>query len=154
MFGIPVAIPKAWIAARSTVEIRVYWVILRRPDSPSLRRAAKSLLITASNWMIIDAEIYGMIPNAKTEARSKAPPENMLNMPIMVPLCESKTRWSTSAFTPGTGIYEPSLNIIKAITTNKRRWRNSPEPLVCWFAISRLLSKSDFLAMQNLIRGL
>ena len=69
----------------------------------------------------MDAEIYGMIPNAKTDARSRAPPENILNIPIMVPLCESKTRSRTSAFTPGTGINEPSLNMIRAITTNKRR---------------------------------
>jgi hypothetical protein len=29
----------------------------------------------------MDAEMYGMIPNAKIEALEKAPPENMFNKP-------------------------------------------------------------------------
>ena len=29
--------------------------------------------------------IYGMIPNAKMDARLRAPPENMLNMSMIVP---------------------------------------------------------------------
>ena len=44
--------------------------------------------MTVNSCMIIDAEIYGMIPNAKIEARERAPPENMLNMPRMVPFAE------------------------------------------------------------------
>ena len=31
--------------------------------------------------MMIDAEMYGMIPSANTEKRDSAPPENMLNRP-------------------------------------------------------------------------
>ena len=36
---------------------------------------------------MMDAEMYGMIPIAKIENRSKAPPENILNMSRIVPLC-------------------------------------------------------------------
>ena len=35
--------------------------------------------------MMIDEEMYGMIPNANTVNRDSAPPENMLNMPRMPP---------------------------------------------------------------------
>jgi hypothetical protein len=35
--------------------------------------------------MMIEAEMYGMIPNAKIVNLDKAPPENMLNMPKMPP---------------------------------------------------------------------
>jgi hypothetical protein len=37
--------------------------------------------------MMIDAEMYGMMPSATTENRSSAPPENMLNMSRIVPRC-------------------------------------------------------------------
>ena len=35
--------------------------------------------------MMIEAEMYGMIPNANTVKRDKAPPENMLNKLRMPP---------------------------------------------------------------------
>jgi hypothetical protein len=35
--------------------------------------------------MMIEAEMYGMMPNAKIEKRDSAPPENMLNMPRIPP---------------------------------------------------------------------
>ena len=34
---------------------------------------------------MIDAEMYGMMPSAKIDKRSSAPPENMLNMLRIVP---------------------------------------------------------------------
>ena len=39
------------------------------------------------NCIMIDAEMYGMMPRAKMLKRSSAPPENMLNIFRMVPLC-------------------------------------------------------------------
>ena len=35
--------------------------------------------------MMMDAEMYGMIPKANTVKRDNAPPENMLNMLNMPP---------------------------------------------------------------------
>ncbi len=57
--------------------------------------------------MMIDAEMYGMIPSAKIVNRESAPPENMLNMPRMPPdwLWNNFASWSGSI--PGTGICAP-----------------------------------------------
>ena len=38
-----------------------------------------------------------------------APPENILNISIIVPLCSSKKDDNASGFIPGTGIYVPIL---------------------------------------------
>ena len=35
--------------------------------------------------MMMDDEMYGVMPSANTEARDREPPENMLNMPRMPP---------------------------------------------------------------------
>ncbi|MOA28624.1 hypothetical protein D3C78_1495780 [compost metagenome] len=40
---------------------------------------------TDINCMMMDAEMYGMIPRAKIEKRESAPPENMLNRPRIPP---------------------------------------------------------------------
>ncbi len=58
--------------------------------------------------MMIDAEMYGMIPSANTEKRDSAPPENMLNSPRMPPcwLLNSWRSWSGSI--PGTGMWVPT----------------------------------------------
>ena len=57
--------------------------------------------------MMIDAEIYGMIPSAKMVKRDSAPPENMLNMPRMPPCCDLNSCASTFGSIPGTGICAP-----------------------------------------------
>ena len=57
--------------------------------------------------MMIDAEMYGMIPSANTEKRDSAPPENMLNRPRMPPCCELKSCRSWSGSMPGTGMCVP-----------------------------------------------
>ncbi len=48
-----------------------------------------------------------MIPRAKTLRRSKAPPENMSNMPKMVRCWRAKKDISASASTPGVGMKQP-----------------------------------------------
>jgi len=57
--------------------------------------------------MMIDAEMYGMIPSAKIVNRDRAPPENMLNMPRMPPCCELKRSARTLGSMPGTGMCAP-----------------------------------------------
>jgi hypothetical protein len=54
--------------------------------------------------MMIEAEMYGMIPRANTEKRPSAPPENMSNNPTMefcVPLNSSA---NATGLMPGTGM--------------------------------------------------
>jgi hypothetical protein len=57
--------------------------------------------------MMIDAEMYGMMPSASTEKRDSAPPLNMLNRFRMPPpwLLNSSAIWFGSI--PGTGICVP-----------------------------------------------
>ena len=57
--------------------------------------------------MMIDAEMYGMIPSAKTVKRDSAPPENMLNKFRMPPCCPSKSACSCCGLMPGTGMCAP-----------------------------------------------
>jgi len=71
------------------------------------------------------AEIYGMIPSAKTENRPSAPPENMLNMSTIVPRCRSINCSSASGLIPGTGMNVPKRNTARAARTNNSRLRSS-----------------------------
>ena len=50
-------IPMACTMARTAVPYRVYWVILRRPDSPSFFRASRVGDTTVINCMMIEAEM-------------------------------------------------------------------------------------------------
>jgi hypothetical protein len=59
--------------------------------------------------MIIEALIYGIIPRAKIEKFSKAPPENMLNMPNSVLAFWVKKADNASPLIPGVGICTPIL---------------------------------------------
>jgi hypothetical protein len=54
--------------------------------------------------MMIDAEMYGMMPIAKIPKRDNAPPENRLTIPSKVPPCCSKKFANATGSTPGTGI--------------------------------------------------
>jgi len=56
---------------------------------------------------MIEADIYGIIPNANTDNRSRAPPENMLNMSRIVPRCCSNMIARAAGSIPGTGINVP-----------------------------------------------
>jgi hypothetical protein len=60
------------------------------------------------NCTIIDAEMYGIIPRARMDIRSNAPPENMLNKPRIVPWFALKRFSSAALLMPGTGICAPS----------------------------------------------
>ena len=111
--------PKDWNSARPTVPMRVYIVILRLPDSPSLRSACRLGITEPIIWITMDAEMYGITPSANTEKRASAPPENMLNMSIRpLPLTRLLI---ASGFTPGTGMNEPRRNTTSAPITKKMR---------------------------------
>ena len=85
----------------------MYCVILRRPASPSFFSASSEGTTTVHSCMMIDAEMYGMIPSARIENRDSAPPEKTLNRPRMPPCCERKSSSSTLALIPGTGMWVP-----------------------------------------------
>ena len=57
---------------------------------------------------MIEAEMYGMMPSAKIDIRSSAPPENMLNMLRIVPDCCSKNCPNANGSMPGTGMKVPT----------------------------------------------
>ena len=57
--------------------------------------------------MMIEAEMYGMIPMEKIEKRDSAPPENMFSRPRMPPCCDAKAWRNWSGSISGTGICVP-----------------------------------------------
>ena len=85
----------------------MYWVILRRPASPSFFSTSSDGTTTVASCMMIDAEMYGMIPSARIEKRDSAPPENTLNSPRMPPCCERNSSSRMLALMPGTGMCVP-----------------------------------------------
>ena len=50
---------------------------------------------------MIDAEMYGMMPRAKIDSCSSAPPENMLNRPRNDPEDARMAFFMTARLTPG-----------------------------------------------------
>ena len=60
---------------------------------------------------MIDALIYGEIPIANIEARSKAPPEKLVSNHCIPPEKPPIKLSTASEVSPGTGINEPNLNI-------------------------------------------
>ena len=58
--------------------------------------------------MMIDAEMYGMIPSANTVNRDSAPPENRLNIPRIPPCCPWNSCDSWFGSMPGTGMCAPT----------------------------------------------
>ena len=59
------------------------------------------------------AEMYGMMPMAKIESCSIAPPENMLNMPRKPPDAPWMYDCITSRLTPGTVMNTPIRYTLK-----------------------------------------
>ena len=70
----------------------------------------------ANNCITIEAEIYGMIPNAKIDALEKAPPENISNSASNPPLVCSCKAVNALGSIPGSTTYVPK----RYIATNKR----------------------------------
>ena len=67
-----------------------------------------SIALESQPGLVIDAEMYGMIPSAKSEKRDSAPPENMLNMSRMPPRVCWKSFASSPGSMPGTGMKVPT----------------------------------------------
>ena len=103
-----IEIDSAWKVASASVNQRVYLVMIRRPDSPSFLIASSCGTTTVSSCMMIDAEMYGMMPSANTVNRDSAPPENMLNMPSTPPCWLRNRSASASGLMPGTGMCAPT----------------------------------------------
>ena len=59
----------------------MYWVILFRPYSPSRLSACNDGTTPCINCMMIDALMYGFMPNATTEKFERPPPENRFSSP-------------------------------------------------------------------------
>ena len=75
-----------------------------RPCSPSFLSCSSVGDTVVISWMMIEAEMYGMMLSAKIAMRWMPPPENMLNMPRMPPACCRKI-WSQAwGSMPGSGM--------------------------------------------------
>jgi len=69
--------------------------------------------------IMIDADIYGITPNANIDILERAPPENILNISKILPLCCSKRKLITTGSMPGNVMKLPSLKTTSAkITKN------------------------------------
>ena len=76
-----------WKLASATVPQRVYLMIARRPCSPSFLSCCRLGTIWLAICMMIDDEMYGMMPSANSPKRDNAPPENRLKRPSRLPDC-------------------------------------------------------------------
>src|SRR5579872_3116105 len=81
---------------------------------------------------MIATEMYGMMPRAKIEKRSSAPPENIFAHPNRVPGAASNSEASACPSIPGVGTATPMRYTasIKAVKISRRRnsgMREAPE---------------------------
>ena len=82
----------------------MYWFSFLRPLSPSFFSASRVGDTAVKSWMMIEAEMYGMMFSAKIVMRPSAPPENMSNMPRMPPALREKTSCRIAGSIPGIGM--------------------------------------------------
>jgi hypothetical protein len=75
--------------------------------------------------MIIEDEIYGIIPRENKDAFSNAPPTNVLNNPKRVFFMSEKAPVRASPLTPGMGICAPTLTTISTPMVKRIRCLNS-----------------------------
>src|SRR3954465_2196013 len=76
--------------------------------------------------MMMDEEIYGMMPSAKMVKRESAPPENMLNSPRIPPCWLWKSLDSSLGSMPGTGMCAPMRKTTKAPSKKNSLFFRSP----------------------------
>ena len=127
------ATPPACSVDKPRVPKRVYCVIFFLPDSPCFLISFKAGMVADINCIIIEADIYGIIPRARILKRSSAPPENILNISMIVPLCCSKNEAKAAGFIPGTGIYVPILYTRIAPKTKNSLFLNSSIIILFYF---------------------
>ena len=106
-FSNPTATPYPWIVAKMTVPYLVNCVIYFLPISPWFFKLLKVSETPVSNWIIIEDEIYGMIPRANIAILLTAPPEKILNIPRRPLWAESIIVFKDSGSIPGKGMYVP-----------------------------------------------
>ncbi len=98
--------------ASPSVRYRVYCVIFACPDWPSFFSCSRRGMTTVSSWRMMLAVMYGMMPRAKTDNCSSAPPEKRfrsVNTPLWSePLRRSRHSRTFVYDTPGLGSVAPS----------------------------------------------
>ncbi len=82
----------------------MYWFMTLRPCSPSFLSCSRVGETVVISWMMIEAEMYGMMLRAKIAMRWMPPPANMLNMPRMPPDCVRKICSQAVGSMPGSGM--------------------------------------------------
>lgn len=88
----------------------MYWVIFAWPAWPSLRSCSSRGMTTVSSCRMIDAVMYGMMPSAKTDSCSSAPPEkrsSRFSTPVPLPWMVSRHFCTLPYDTPGLGSVAP-----------------------------------------------
>src|ERR1019366_3663347 len=121
----PCAMPNDCRTERMMVRERVHWVILRRPSSPSFCNFSSVGTTTVNNCRMIDAVMYGMIPNAKTVSRRMLPPANRSKNPKIDPELELKNSSQRVMLMPGVGMWPPSRYTASMASANSSRLRRS-----------------------------
>ena len=77
--------------------------------------------------MMIDADMYGITPSANMDILDNDPPENILNMSRILPLCCSNKKLITAGSIPGRVMKLPSLKTINAKITKNILCLNSDD---------------------------
>ncbi len=75
-----------------------------RPASPSFFKVSSEGITDVISWMMIDAEMYGMMLSAKIAIRWTAPPENMLKSSSTPCLWPVKEASKAAGSIPGSGM--------------------------------------------------
>ena len=74
---------------------------------------------------MMEAEMYGMIPRAKTDNRRSAPPEKMSRKPKSEPADDLKKALIAAGSTPGVGMCDPSRYTASSRNVKMTRLRRS-----------------------------
>src|SRR5665213_3251284 len=81
--------------------------------------------MTVSNWKMIDAVMYGMMPRANTVSVRRLPPANRSSRPSEEPEFWLKKCASASALMPGVGMCAPRRYTASMASVNPMRLRRS-----------------------------
>src|SRR5215470_14688098 len=85
---------------------------------------------------MMEALMYGIMPNEKTENCSKAPPEKRLRNPNSVPFCCSKKAAMAWRSIPGVGTCTPRRYTASIASVNNTRRRSSGTREAFWKPLS------------------
>src|SRR5208337_31003 len=119
------AIVEDWMMLSKIVKYRVYWVIFRRPSSPSFCNRSRYGNTTVINCRMMDEVMYGMMPRAKIVSRRKLPPLNRSKIPSTDPADCLKRSSSTVVLMPGVGMCAPRRYTASSPSVKNSRFRRS-----------------------------